>query len=149
MTPHAFIQKWKPVTLTERASAQEHFIDLCRLLDHPTPAEDDPTGERFAFEKGVTKTGRRRGLRRCLETGLFTDPGMIMMIVEQMILDALREEGRRQAEIENFCGAQRKPALIRSRRGTRRGRMVGACGRGRDLAFQIGAIFDVLHALQR
>jgi hypothetical protein len=38
MTPHAFIQKWKPVTLTERASAQEHFIDLCRLLDHPTPS---------------------------------------------------------------------------------------------------------------
>jgi hypothetical protein len=61
MTPHAFIHKWKPVTLTERASAQEHFIDLCRLLDHPTPAEDDPTGERFAFEKGVTKTGGGEG----------------------------------------------------------------------------------------
>ena len=23
----------------ERSAAQEHFIDLCRLLDEPTPAE--------------------------------------------------------------------------------------------------------------
>lgn len=57
MTPHEFIAKWKPNALTERAAAQEHFLDLCRLFDHPTPAEDDPTGERFTFEKGVVKTG--------------------------------------------------------------------------------------------
>ncbi|MEZ5889449.1 MAG: hypothetical protein R3D52_03785 [Xanthobacteraceae bacterium] len=71
MTPHAFIHKWKPVTLTERASAQEHFIDLCRLLDHPTPAEDDPTGERFAFEKGVTKTGGGEGFADVWKRGFF------------------------------------------------------------------------------
>ena len=57
MTPQEFIRKWKPVALTERATAQEHFLDLCRLFDHPTPAEDDPAGERFTFEKGVLKTG--------------------------------------------------------------------------------------------
>ncbi len=50
MTPLQFVDKWRPVALTERASAQEHFIDLCRLFDHPTPIEDDPTGERFTFE---------------------------------------------------------------------------------------------------
>lgn len=71
MTPHAFIRKWKPVTLTERAAAQEHFIDLCRLLGHPTPAEDDPTGERFAFEKGVTKTGGGDGFADVWKQGHF------------------------------------------------------------------------------
>ena len=35
--------------------AQEHFIDLCRLLDEPTPAEADPTGERYCFERGARK----------------------------------------------------------------------------------------------
>lgn len=57
MTPHEFIQKWKPVALTERAAAQEHFLDLCRLFGHQTPAEADPRGEVFAFEKGASKTG--------------------------------------------------------------------------------------------
>ncbi len=31
MTPQDFIRKWKPVALTERATAQEHFLDLCRF----------------------------------------------------------------------------------------------------------------------
>jgi hypothetical protein len=57
MTPQEFIRKWKKVALSERATAQEHFIDLCRLFDHPTPAEDDPLGDHFAFEKGAPKVG--------------------------------------------------------------------------------------------
>jgi type II restriction/modification system DNA methylase subunit YeeA len=40
---------------TERAAAQEHFIDLCRMLGQPTPNEADPTGEWYAFEKGAGK----------------------------------------------------------------------------------------------
>ena len=36
LTPQAFVAKWRPIELHERAMAQEHFIDLCRLLDHPT-----------------------------------------------------------------------------------------------------------------
>ena len=50
-----FIAKWKKVELKERSAAQEHFLDLCHLMGHPTPAEDDPTGERFCFEKGAAK----------------------------------------------------------------------------------------------
>jgi hypothetical protein len=57
MTPQEFIRKWKPVALTERATAQEHFIDLCRLFDHPTPVADDPVGDHFTFEKGESMTG--------------------------------------------------------------------------------------------
>jgi hypothetical protein len=52
MTPHAFIEKWKNAELRERAGSQEHFIDLCRLLDEPTPAEADPKGQWYTFDKG-------------------------------------------------------------------------------------------------
>ncbi|MDD5706662.1 MAG: class I SAM-dependent DNA methyltransferase [Kiritimatiellae bacterium] len=43
--------------MKERSAAQEHFIDLCRLVGHPTPAEADPTGATFCFEKGAAKHG--------------------------------------------------------------------------------------------
>lgn len=56
-----FIAKWKKVELKERSAAQEHFIDLCRLIGHSTPAEDDPTGRRFCFEKGAEKHGAGGG----------------------------------------------------------------------------------------
>jgi hypothetical protein len=52
-----FIAKWKKAELKERSAAQEHFIDLCNALGHPTPAEADPTGETFCFEKGAEKHG--------------------------------------------------------------------------------------------
>ncbi len=71
MTPRDFIRKWKPVALTERATAQEHFLDLCRLFDHPTPAEADPTGETFTFEKGVSKTGGGEGFADVWKKGFF------------------------------------------------------------------------------
>lgn len=56
MTPDQFIRKWKNVELNERAAAQSHFIDLCRMLDEPAPTDVDPTGEWYAFERGATKT---------------------------------------------------------------------------------------------
>ncbi len=37
MTPSTFIRKWKTTTLKERSAAPEHFTDLFRLLDEPTP----------------------------------------------------------------------------------------------------------------
>ena len=52
-----FIAKWRRVELKERSAAQEHFLDLCALFDHPTPAAADPTGETFCFEKGAAKHG--------------------------------------------------------------------------------------------
>ncbi len=71
VTPEQFIAKWGPVTLTERSAAQQHFIDLCRLLDHPTPAEADPTGETFTFEKGATKANGGRGWADVWKRGAF------------------------------------------------------------------------------
>ena len=55
MTPNEFIAKWRASELKERSAAQEHFIDLCRLLGEPTPVEAEPTGERYCFERGARK----------------------------------------------------------------------------------------------
>ena len=55
MTPHAFITKWRASALKERSASQEHFIDLCHLLGEPTPAEADPSGETYCFERVARK----------------------------------------------------------------------------------------------
>ncbi len=56
MTWPEFKRKWSRYTGKESAAYQEHFNDLCRLLEQPTPAEDDPTGdEMFCFQKRVVK----------------------------------------------------------------------------------------------
>lgn len=56
MNVHDFQNKWRSVTLTERSAAQQHFLDLCRLLGQPTPAEADAHGTWYTFEKGVQTT---------------------------------------------------------------------------------------------
>jgi hypothetical protein len=61
LTPAAFAAKWKGVETTEKASAQSHFIDLCRMLGEPTPHEADPTGSQYAFEKRVVKADGGEG----------------------------------------------------------------------------------------
>jgi type II restriction/modification system DNA methylase subunit YeeA len=55
VTPSVFIRKWKASHLKERSAAQEHFLDLCRLLGEQTPAEADPNGEWYGFERGASK----------------------------------------------------------------------------------------------
>lgn len=56
MIADEFIRKWRAADLKERSAAQEHFIDLCHLLDEPTPAQADPTGNTYCFERGASKT---------------------------------------------------------------------------------------------
>ncbi|MDQ5910459.1 MAG: hypothetical protein QG599_2555 [Pseudomonadota bacterium] len=67
----AFIAKWRVSTLKERSAAQEHFIDLCRLLGVKTPAEEDPHGAWFTFEKGAKKTGGGDGWADVWRKGCF------------------------------------------------------------------------------
>jgi hypothetical protein len=43
MAPEKFVAKGQSNTRSERAACQEHFVDLCRLLDEPT-SNTDPTG---------------------------------------------------------------------------------------------------------
>lgn len=71
MTPREFIGKWRAADLKERSAAQEHFIDLCRLLDEPTPAEADPAGEWYCFERGASKLSGGRGWADVWKRGCF------------------------------------------------------------------------------
>ena len=71
MTVHEFIAKWRKVELKERSAAQEHFLDLCHVFDHPTPAAADPTGEMFCFEKGAAKHGGGDGFADVWKRGFF------------------------------------------------------------------------------
>ncbi|HUT34993.1 MAG TPA: DNA methyltransferase [Planctomycetota bacterium] len=57
MNVSSFLIKWKQSDLTERSGSHQHFCDLCELFDHPKPADADPKGEWFAFEKGAAKHG--------------------------------------------------------------------------------------------
>jgi len=57
MQAQEFIRKWRAGAaaneLNERAGAQSHFIDLCRVLGVTEPGDPDS----YCFERGVTKTG--------------------------------------------------------------------------------------------
>jgi type II restriction/modification system DNA methylase subunit YeeA len=66
-----FVAKWSRATLKESSAAQEHFIDLCHLIGHPTPAEADPTGQTFAFEAGASKQGGGEGWADVWKKGYF------------------------------------------------------------------------------
>ena len=57
LTPQQFAERWAKSTLSERSGSQQHFIDLCRMLGQQTPAEADPDGTFYTFEKGVKKSG--------------------------------------------------------------------------------------------
>ena len=61
MTPQQFIAKWQAAQLSERSAYQQHFCDLCDLLGQPKPAEADPAGAHYTFERGVTKTTGESG----------------------------------------------------------------------------------------
>ena len=39
LTPQEFVAKWRRASLTERASAQSHFIDICQMLGYLAAAE--------------------------------------------------------------------------------------------------------------
>ena len=71
MTPAQFIAKWAGQTGTERALYQQHFLDLCDLLDHPKPADIDKDGSDFCFEKGAGKTGGGNGWADVVKRGHF------------------------------------------------------------------------------
>jgi len=71
LTVADFVHRWKINSQSERASAQSHFNDLCELLGEKNPAEGDPSGERFAFEKPVSKTRGGRGFADVWLRGYF------------------------------------------------------------------------------
>ena len=71
LNPSEFVQKWADSELKERSACQEHFIDLCHLVGHPTPAEADKTGASFCFERGTAKYGGGSGWADVWKRGYF------------------------------------------------------------------------------
>jgi len=65
-------RKWKATNLKERSAAQEHFIDLCRLLGEQTPAEADPDGAWYCFERGASKLTGSDGWADVWKRGSFS-----------------------------------------------------------------------------
>ena len=66
-----FVERWKASTLSERAAAQSHFIDLCEVLGHAHPAATDQTGESFTFEKSVSTVDEGKGFADVWKRGFF------------------------------------------------------------------------------
>jgi hypothetical protein len=57
LSPPEFVAKWRPNVGSGHASAQEYFIDICRMVGAQTPNEADPTRERYTFEREAEKMG--------------------------------------------------------------------------------------------
>ncbi len=52
MQPEEFIAKWRNVRFGEKQASQEMFLDICALVDHPTPVAF-ANSDAFTFEKWV------------------------------------------------------------------------------------------------
>ena len=68
---YEFAMKWGRAQLSESAASQEHFLDICRLVGEPTPAEADPSGEFFTFEKRLKKETGAPGFADVWRRGCF------------------------------------------------------------------------------
>jgi SAM-dependent methyltransferase len=71
MSPEQFVAKWQAADLTEKAAAQSHFNDLCRMLEEPNPTDADPAGKWYCFEPGGRKTTGKRGWADVWKRGHF------------------------------------------------------------------------------
>jgi hypothetical protein len=71
LSPAEFVTRWKASTLTERAAAQSHFIDLCEVLHQPHPAAADQTGDAYTFEKHVSTAEGGKGFADVWKRGYF------------------------------------------------------------------------------
>ena len=52
LSPEQFVSKWQNVNFGEKQASQEMFLDICRLVGHPTPVEF-ADNQAFTFEKWV------------------------------------------------------------------------------------------------
>ena len=71
MTPREFIAKWRRNRGQESAGAQEWFLDLCRVVEHPTPAEMDRSQQWYTFERSVREASGRLGRADVYKQGYF------------------------------------------------------------------------------
>ncbi len=93
-----FAERWKASTLSERAAAQSHFIDLCEVLGQPHPAAADQTGETFTFEKHVSTNDDGKGFADVWKRGYF---GWEYKGKHRDLAEAYRQLLRYREDLEN------------------------------------------------
>ncbi|MDT8066719.1 MAG: class I SAM-dependent DNA methyltransferase, partial [Terriglobia bacterium] len=71
LTLPEFVAHWQKSTLTERSAAQTHFNGLCDILGQPKPAESDPDGSTYTFERGASKSDGGEGWADVWKRGYF------------------------------------------------------------------------------
>lgn len=71
MTPEAFVDKWRQVSVKESAAAHSHFEDLCELLGVEKPLDTDPGGDWYAYERHVSKAVGGKGFADVWKKGYF------------------------------------------------------------------------------
>ena len=98
MTPQQFIEKWKAAELKERAACQEHFIDLCAVLEQESPAKADPKGTWFTFERGLIKEAGGHGFADVWRKGCF---GWEYKGKRKNLEDAYRQLSQYREALEN------------------------------------------------
>jgi hypothetical protein len=71
ITADDFVNKWSHSKLSEKSGLHEHFIDLCHLLNEPTPSEVGTEGLEYTFEKKLNKTTGKHGWADVWKKGCF------------------------------------------------------------------------------
>jgi hypothetical protein len=71
LSAQEFVAKWRSSSLRENAAYVEHFLDLCHLIGHETPADVDKHGTTFTFQAGVTKQSGKQGWADVWKKGYF------------------------------------------------------------------------------
>ena len=64
MTPQQFIAKWQRANLSERSACQQHFLDLCELLEPAQAGRGRPGGHLVHLRARRAEDRRRRRLGR-------------------------------------------------------------------------------------
>ena len=66
-----FIEKWRDTPLSERAAAQQHFLELCELLGVDKPPTTGPSTADYRFEAPVVGADDRPGFADAFLRGRF------------------------------------------------------------------------------
>lgn len=70
MTPNDFIRKWRHGG-DERRDWHSFFDDMCRMVGHKTPREEDPGHTWFTYEYGASKANGGQGWADAWKKGFF------------------------------------------------------------------------------
>ncbi len=71
MTPEDFIKKWKDSERKERQASQQHFLDLCDVLEVPKPGDPGVKSKDYEFAVRLKKPGQEEGEADVFRRGCF------------------------------------------------------------------------------